>query len=125
MATLIDDDNPEHWAEEFCRIFNEYAVVDFEPTDDKVRAIGPGRMISWFANAMQTAIRLYQDRLRVIAQQDEDGTISITSGDLPQDVLISNELLTLMIEQHNRSIRNVTETQKMSFVEGFEEGRVD
>jgi hypothetical protein len=50
--TLLNSDDAMIWAQEFCRIFDGKTVVDFEPADGKVNAIGPGTMVGWFANAM-------------------------------------------------------------------------
>src|SRR5580765_1394715 len=103
MTTLIDTDDAMIWAEEFCRIFDGHTIVA-KPTNLPQGTVDAGNMVSWFANAMQTAVRQSQNRANVTVHQDEDGTITILD-DLPLNVYISSELLMTMIDQHNRSVR--------------------
>lgn len=55
---LTDTTDAMMWAEEFCRIFTNYLIVPVnivvaeDPENTKV--IGPGTMVGWFANAIET-----------------------------------------------------------------------
>jgi len=103
MTTLIDTDDAMIWAEEFCRTFDGHTIVA-KPMNLPQGTVDAGNMVSWFANAMETAKRLYRNRMIVTATITDDGTIVI-NGDLSLDVLISSELLMTMIDQFNRSVR--------------------
>jgi hypothetical protein len=53
--TLLGTDDAMTWAEEFCRVFKGFTITS---TDVDGLFIGPGTMVGWFANAMQTAINM-------------------------------------------------------------------
>ena len=101
--TLMNTNDAMVWAEEFCRIFNGRLII----TKDKPYGIGPGvdegMMVGWFANAMGVGEMFYRQRRVVTAQSNEDGTVTLL-GDLPDEVLISRELLEQMIDQHNQEV---------------------
>ena len=50
---LHSSNEPEVWAEEFCKLFDNY-VVSEAPTN-LAQSLDPGTMVGWFANAMETA----------------------------------------------------------------------
>jgi hypothetical protein len=99
--TLLTTSDAMVWAEEFCRIFNGFTIVQASapPSRPGEQAIDEGAMVGWFANAMETAVNL----CTVAAQRNEDGTVTLL-GDVPARVLIDRELLMRMIEQHNREV---------------------
>lgn len=66
---LLETDDPMVWAEEFVRIFAG-KVVGEEPLD-------VGTMITWFANAMQTALDIKERR-------DEIGRKEAPIGMVPE-----------------------------------------
>lgn len=59
--TLMSTTNAMVWAEEFCRIFDSYVIVNApgfqSPLDDGPSEVDPGTMVGWFANAMAVAER--------------------------------------------------------------------
>jgi hypothetical protein len=56
--TLLGTDDAMVWAEEFCRIFNGFTI---STADKDGLNVGPGTMVGWFANAMQTALNLQEE----------------------------------------------------------------
>ena len=50
---LYSTKDPEVWAEEFCKLFDNH-VVSEAPTNLAL-SLDPGTMVGWFANAMETA----------------------------------------------------------------------
>lgn len=119
---LLGTDDAMVWAEEFCRIFKGCTITDVP--QDVHGIVDQGTMVGWFANAMGVGESFFRSRRIVTAHRNDDDTIEIV-GDLPNEIVISRELLELMIDQHNRSIRgtNVPDDQKDAFMEGFNEGR--
>jgi hypothetical protein len=63
---LLGTDDAMVWAEEFVRIFEGQIV------SDENEAVNVGLMVAWFANAMQTAIYLHEERKRqaTVAQKE-------------------------------------------------------
>jgi hypothetical protein len=61
--TLLGTDDAMIWAQEFCRIFDGKMIAAEEADDTaRVPAVDPGTMVGWFANAMQTAVNVYERR---------------------------------------------------------------
>ena len=67
--TLLGTDDAMVWAEEFCRIFNGYTITA-EPDLETVNSLDPGTMVGWFANAMTTAVNLYE-RKKLNAKEEQ------------------------------------------------------
>ena len=68
--TLLGTDDAMIWAEEFCRIFKGWTITDEQ--QDVQGIIDPGAMVAWFANAMQTAVNMYErQKLQAKEEQQE------------------------------------------------------
>ena len=94
--TLLGTADPLVWAQEFCRIFNGKMIAADEFSDAQSGPVNPGTMVGWFANAMQTALTLFNRELEPV---DED-------VDEPVDESVEQAL-----------------TLEEQFLEGFNEGR--
>ena len=74
--TLLGTDDAMVWAEEFCRIFDGHVISPDATVEGGVAAelggpyVEPGTMVGWFANAMQTAINLYE-RKKLTAKEEQ------------------------------------------------------
>ena len=64
---LLNSDDPELWAEEFCRIFAGKIIGD---------DIEEGSMVTWFGNAMQVAIDLRERKQRIEEQHTPLGAVT-------------------------------------------------
>lgn len=62
---LYSTDDAMVWAEEWCKIARQ-----IEAADDGRKVIDEGWMVTWFANAMQTAIDHYKRRAEQVADED-------------------------------------------------------
>ena len=109
MATLMDTDDAMIWAEEFCRIFNGKMIAADELSSALEHGpVTPGTMVGWFANAMQVAVNLAEER-RLHA-----------AGELTP----AEQFLKDWEESHPEPVDDdVRDEEKQAFVEGFEEGR--
>ena len=57
---LLNTDDPEVWAEEFCRIFSSHTIMPAGVESSS--AVDEDTMAKWFASAMQTAVDMYERR---------------------------------------------------------------
>ena len=70
--TLLSTDDPEIWAEEFCRIFSGKMIAADEMNDTAHGPVTPSTMVGWFASAMVTAINLYERKKLVAKEQQQE-----------------------------------------------------
>jgi len=102
--TLLATDDAMVWAEEFVRIFSGQVI------SDENEAVNVGSMVAWFANAMQTAVNLYERR-----KLHEKGELTET------ETFLKN-----WDEEHPEDSEEDLEeavTLEEQFLEGFKEGR--
>lgn len=112
--TLLGTDDAMIWAMEFCRVLHGKMIMSTvgipdEEGDGKFAAhyIDEGGMVGWFANAMQTAISLYERR-----KLHEKG--ELTEAEL---------FLKTWDEEHPEAEPDDGATLEEQFLEGFQEGR--
>jgi hypothetical protein len=71
--TLLGTDNASIWAEEFCRLFDTFVIVNDDGGGEHV--VDPGTMIGWFANAMQTAVNMYERRALTAKEEQQEAFV--------------------------------------------------
>lgn len=73
--TLLGTDDAMIWAEEFCRIFYGHMIFPNERLVAVKTApiVDEGTMVGWFANAMQTAVNMYERR--ALTKKDETARV--------------------------------------------------
>lgn len=69
---LLGTDDAMVWAEEFCRIFDNWIIESGNEADGFV---SEGMMVGWFANAMQTAITLHEERKQRATQSQQEAFV--------------------------------------------------
>jgi len=80
--TLLGTNDAMVWAEEFCRIFNDKTIVS---GNDSGRFVNEGTMVSWFANAMQTAINIHEQRRAVTEAVPESSVMERSELEVNDD----------------------------------------
>lgn len=65
--TLLSTDDAMVWAQEFCRIFRGRMIIaegdeSLQVQGFDLQFVDEGGMVAWFANAMQTAVNVYERR---------------------------------------------------------------
>lgn len=113
MATLLDTTDPADWATEFCRIYRGHTVGPDE--------VNETLMADWFAKAIETGKRIGVRERSITARSDEAGIITLPE-DMPDEVLVSSELLQQMIDKFNDIIR---ENAGRGLMDSFQEGATD
>ena len=74
--TLLGTDDAMIWAEEFCRIFKGAIVGTPEGNVSNAQVyLDEGTMVGWFANAMQTAVNLYERRALTAKEEQQEAFI--------------------------------------------------
>lgn len=74
--TLLGTTDAMIWAEEFCRIFEGATVGSPHGNDNNSHVwVDEDTMIAWFANAMQTAINMYERNALSAKQELEESFV--------------------------------------------------
>lgn len=98
--TLLGTNDAKIWAEEFCRIFDGFMIV-YPGEAEAPQDVDQDTMVTWFANAMQTAVNMYERR-------------ALSAKDLVEEV----EEVEIFDQDEDLTLEE-------SFMEGFQEGRED